>query len=127
MGRLSAAFNRDHCPCCLNESPAALRFLRNSATPGITMHINQLIERRNKLWADASALVAETDVTAEQRTQFDAMLSDVAVIDADINRLKAVEQYQNEQRSIANNSARPSPGESNDSEERAEVRNARIK
>jgi HK97 family phage major capsid protein len=66
------------------------------------------------------------EVTAEQRSQFDVMLADVAVVDADIVRLQAVEQYKNEQRSAVNH-PRPNPGESNDPEERAEVRDARVK
>lgn len=91
------------------------------------MTLNQLQEKRNKVMADAMALTAGETITAEQRSQFDAMLADVAVIDADITRVKAVEQYQNEQRSAATNAPRPNPGESNDPEERVEVRNARVK
>lgn len=90
------------------------------------MILKDLQERRNKVWADASAIVAGTEVTAEQRTQFDAMLADVATIDSDIVRLQAVEQYRSEQRSAVNQ-PRPTPGESNDPAERVEVRDARIK
>lgn len=88
------------------------------------MTIAQLQEKRNKLFADASALVAGESVTAEQRTQFDAMLADVTVIDGDINRLQAIEEHRASMRNPVNQPA-PKPGESADPEERAEVRAAR--
>jgi HK97 family phage major capsid protein len=87
--------------------------------------LKELREKRNKVMADATALVQGAEVTAEQRSQFDAMLADVTVIDGDIARLDAVEKYNAEQRAIV--PSRPNPGESNDPEERAEVRNARQK
>jgi HK97 family phage major capsid protein len=90
------------------------------------MILKDLQEKRNKQMADATALVAGTEVTAEQRSQFDAILADVATLDSDIVRLQAVEQYKSEQRSAVNH-PRPNPGESNDPEERAEVRDARVK
>ena len=91
------------------------------------MNLNQLQERRNKLMTDAMVITAGENITAEQRSQFDTMLADVATIDTDITRVKAVEQYQTEQRSAVNAGARPNPGESNDPAERAEVRDARVK
>jgi HK97 family phage major capsid protein len=87
--------------------------------------LKELREKRNKVMADATALMQGTDVTAEQRSQFDAMLADVTVIDGDIARHDAVEKYNAEQRAIV--PSRPNPGESNDPEERAEVRTARQK
>jgi len=86
--------------------------------------LKDLREKRNKVIADASALM-QGDVTAEKRSQFDAMLADVTVMDGDIARLDSVEKFQAEQRAFV--PARPNPGESNDPEERAEVRNARQK
>lgn len=90
------------------------------------MDIKSLSEKRNRLIADAQAIMQGESVTAEQRSQFDAMLADVKSVDADIARLSAVEQAKAEARSI-NTPARPNPGESVDPEERAEVRNARVK
>lgn len=91
------------------------------------MNTTQLQEKRNKVMADAMALTAGENITAEQRSQFDVMLADVTSIDADIVRVKAVEQYQSEQRNAVNAGNRPNPGESNDPAERVEVRDARVK
>jgi HK97 family phage major capsid protein len=88
------------------------------------MTIAQLQEKRNKLFADASALVAGESVTAEQRTQFDTMLAEVTVVDGDITRLQAIEEHRASVRNPVNQPA-PKPGESADPEERAEVRSAR--
>ncbi len=90
------------------------------------MDIKSLSEKRNKLIVDAQTIMQGETVTAEQRSQFDAMLADVAIVDADIARLTAVEKAQAEARNI-NQPARPNPGESADPEERAEVRSARQK
>jgi HK97 family phage major capsid protein len=90
------------------------------------MILKDLQEKRNKLMTDATAIVAGTEVTAEQRSTFDTMLADVAVVDSDIVRLQAVESYNAEQRSAVNQ-PRPIPGESNDPAERVEVRDARVK
>ena len=88
------------------------------------MDIKSLQEKRNKLVADATAMLAG-DVTAEVRASFDAAMADVTVLDGDINRLQSVEQYKSEQR--ASLPGRPNPGESNDPEERIEVRDQRQK
>jgi len=90
------------------------------------MEIKSLQEKRNKLMADATALVAGESVTAEQRTQFDTMLTDVATIDADITRVQAADEYRAAQNKAVN-SPRPNPGESNEAHEAAEVRNAKVK
>lgn len=90
------------------------------------MDIKSLSDKRNKLIADAQAIMQGESVTAEQRGQFDAMLADVKIVDADIARLSAVEQAKAETRSIST-PTRPNPGESADPEERAEVRSARQK
>ena len=57
------------------------------------MNITELQEKRNRIMTEATTLVAGTEVTAEQRSKFDTMLSDVAVIDGDINRVKAIEEH----------------------------------
>jgi HK97 family phage major capsid protein len=89
------------------------------------MTIAQLQEKRNKLFADASAIVAGESVTAEQRTQFDTMLAEVTVVDGDIVRLKAIDEHRASLRNPVEQPA-PKPGESADVEERAEVRMARV-
>lgn len=88
------------------------------------MILKDLQEKRNKLMTDASAIVAGENVTAEQRSQFDTMLAEVTTVDGDIVRLQAVEEYRAAMRTPVNQPA-PNPGESNDPEERAEVRHAR--
>ena len=90
------------------------------------MDIKSLQEKRNNLVADAQAIMQGETVSAEQRTQFDAMLADVATVDSDITRLSAIEKANAEQRSFTT-PARPNPAESADPEERAEVRTARQK
>ena len=90
------------------------------------MDIKSLQEKRNKLIADATALMQGESVSAEQRAQFDAMLADVSTVDSDITRLSAIEKANAEQRTFTT-PARPNPSESADPEERAEVRTARQK
>ncbi len=90
------------------------------------MILSQLQEKRNKLMADLSVIVAGDSITAEQRTQFDAITAEVAVLDGDIARVKAVEEHRSSLRNPVNQ-PRPNPSESNDPEERAEVRAARQK
>lgn len=90
------------------------------------MLINDLQEKRNKAITELQAFATATEITSEMRTQFDALTADVATLDGDIARLKAVEQHKEEQRGAVNRH-RPNPGESNDPEERAEVRDARVK
>jgi len=87
------------------------------------MNLNQLQEQRNKIMADASAIVAGDNITVEQRNQFDIMLADVAALDGDITRVKAIDEHRAAMR-LPVNQPRPNPSESNDPEERAEVRQA---
>ncbi|MGF7180393.1 hypothetical protein [Tunturiibacter psychrotolerans] len=84
----------------------------------------QLQEKRNKLMADAMAIVAGENITAEQRASFDTMLVEVGTIDGDISRVAAVEEHRASLLAPVNQ-PRPNPSESNDPEERAEVRTAR--
>lgn len=88
------------------------------------MILTELQEKRNRIMADATAIVAGDSITVEQRNQFDSMLADVAAIDADINRVKAVEEHRAALREPVNQ-PRPNPSESADPEERAEVRKER--
>lgn len=85
------------------------------------MTLAQLQEKRNKMWADASALVAGENVTAEQRSQFDSALTEIQAVDGDINRVKAVEEHRASMRNPVNQPV-VDPSQSNDPEERAEVR-----
>jgi len=89
------------------------------------MNLSQLLEKRNKLMTDMSAIV-EGDFTAEKRTQFDTMTQEISVLDGDIARVKAVEEARAAMKNPVNQ-PRPNPSESNDPEERAEVRAARQK
>ena len=72
--------------------------------------IKELKDRRNKLLADAQKLMLQKDITTEVRSQFDAMIADADVIDADIKRLERVAQFEEEQRS-AGRPPRSNPGE----------------
>ena len=90
------------------------------------MLIQDLQNKVNKLMTDATAISAGESITAEQRTQIDTMLGEVSTIKGDIARIEALEAYKAEQRS-GKDHPRPNPGESNDPEERAEVRDARVK
>ncbi len=88
------------------------------------MILTQLQEKRNKTMADAMAIMAGETITAEQRSQFDTAMADVAVVDGDIARLQAVEEHRASLHTAVNQ-PRPNPSESNDPEERAEVRSQR--
>jgi HK97 family phage major capsid protein len=90
------------------------------------MLITDLVTRRAKLLADATALTKGDTITGEQRTQFDALMSDVEAVNADISRLEAIEEHRSKMLNPVN---QPAPGvkESNDIEERAEVLASRQK
>lgn len=60
--------------------------------------IQSLTEKRNKLLADARALMTGENITAETRTKADAMIADAEVLRGDIERIKATE-VEPEQRS----------------------------
>lgn len=90
------------------------------------MTIAQLQEKRNNLMADASVIMAGENITGEQRTQFDAMTSEVETINGDINRLQAIEEHRAAMRNPVNQPV-VDPSQSNDPEERAEVRAAKQK
>lgn len=53
------------------------------------MTLRELIEKRNKLLADARQLMQSNDITTEQRAQVDAMLTDANSLKSDIERLEA--------------------------------------
>lgn len=90
------------------------------------MTLQELQEKRAKLIADAMALTKGTEFTPEVRTKFDAMMADVTAVDGDIARMEAVEKYNKEARSAAEQH-RPNPGESLDPAEKVEVRDKRQK
>jgi HK97 family phage major capsid protein len=73
------------------------------------MTTKELRDKRNKLMADAQALVLKPEVTAEDRTKFDAMLVEVDTIEADITRMERVEKFNADQRSSVT-PPRPQPG-----------------
>jgi HK97 family phage major capsid protein len=113
--------------CCQEESPAANRSEHNPKQhKENAMTIAQLLEKRNKLMVDASAIVAGENITVEQRSQFDVMHAEVSTINGDIARLQAVEEHRAAMRNPVNQPV-VDPSESHDPEERAEVRAARQK
>ena len=65
------------------------------------MTLNELKDKRNKLMHDASAIMQGTTVTAEQRTQVNAMLTDVDTIEADITVLERTSKFEAENRRTA--------------------------
>ncbi|CAN5750348.1 hypothetical protein BH10ACI4_BH10ACI4_16940 [soil metagenome] len=69
-----------------------------------------LIEQRNKLMHDAGTLMQGSNITAEIRNKFDAMMADADVLDADIKRTERTEAFEAEQRS-ATRPPRGNPGE----------------
>jgi len=66
------------------------------------MTLRELIEKRNKILADARQIMTGTDVSAEQRSKVDAMLTDANNLKADIERVEACAE--SEERSL------PKPG-----------------
>lgn len=83
------------------------------------MTLLELQEKRSKLMNDATALIQSETVTAEQRSSFDAMMADVDLLEADINRMKRTEAFAAEQRT--NRPPRAVPGRSMDNAENAEL------
>lgn len=65
------------------------------------MTLRELIEKRNRLLAEARQIMSAPEPTAEQRTKVDAMLNDANSLKADIERLEACSE--SEQRSIPTN------------------------
>lgn len=66
------------------------------------MTLRELIEKRNKILVDARQLMSGSDVSAEQRSKVDAMLTEANGLKADIERLEACAE--SEERSL------PKPG-----------------
>ncbi len=81
--------------------------------------LQQLREKRNKLMADAAKLIEQENLTTEHRTQADAMLADVDIVEADISREERVAKYEAEQRATTRP---PRPGFSVDQEADTEKR-----
>ena len=91
------------------------------------MTLKELRNKKNKLMADAQTIMSAETVTGEQRSQFDAIMADVAIVDGDIARMEAVERYEVEQRS-ANRPTRPQPGASAEpAVEQTEERNRQVR
>jgi HK97 family phage major capsid protein len=85
------------------------------------MTVIELKEKRTKLMADASKLIRQPDLTTEHRNQFDRMLADVDLLEADLGRLERTAQFEAEQRSTGR-PPRPQPGqEVADRDETAEM------
>lgn len=66
------------------------------------MTLRELIEKRNKILVDARQLMSADDVSVEQRSKVDAMLTEANGLKADIERLEACAE--SEERSL------PKPG-----------------
>lgn len=76
-----------------------------------------LREKRNKLMHDANAIMLGAEVTAEQRTSVNAMLTEVDTIEADIAVAERMAAFEEEQRS-ATSPARPNPTPSHEDRSR---------
>lgn len=63
------------------------------------MTLQEMIEKRSKLYFDAHALMTGDNVSAEQRSSADRMLADAEALRADIQRLKQIEEFDKENRS----------------------------
>src|ERR1700683_4303913 len=71
-------------------------------TRKIQMTLRELIEKRNRLLSEARQLMTgSADLTAEQRTRIDAMLTDANTLKTDIERLEACAE--SEERSMPTN------------------------
>lgn len=70
----------------------------------------EIMERRNKLMADATTLARTANITAEQRTQVQNMLEDVDTLEEDAKTAKRLEAFEAEQRS-STRPPRGNPGE----------------
>jgi HK97 family phage major capsid protein len=87
------------------------------------MDIKSLNEQRNTTLKALEDL-SKGELNSESRAKIDTMLAEVTAVDADIARVNAIEERKAQ---IKNLPGRPNPGESNDPEERVEVRAKRQK
>jgi HK97 family phage major capsid protein len=84
--------------------------------------LNEMKEKRTRLIAEAQQIVLAETVTTEARAKFDAMIADVEVMEADIDRIEKIEALNAETRTTVR-PPRPVPGASLDTNEKApEVR-----
>jgi HK97 family phage major capsid protein len=93
------------------------------------MTIQEIKDKRSKLLLDARTIMSGANVTAEQRTQVDAMLADANTLQADAQRLESIEV---ETRSTSSNSIpRGTPGaevaETRSADERREATNKALR
>lgn len=81
------------------------------------MTLRELIEKRNRLLAEARQVMAAPELSSEQRAQVDAMLTDANNLKADIERLEACAE--SEQRSLPESRPARDGFESGDADNRA--------
>jgi HK97 family phage major capsid protein len=103
--------------------------------------MRNLQDKRNRLMAEARAILNGGAITPEKREQYDAIIEDLTTVNGDIERRQAFEKIEAEDRRIVNPTRRPdpgasdeavwrlrpNPGESADFVERREVRDMRQK
>lgn len=86
------------------------------------MTLAELREKRNAELRTAAALVQKAEVTAEDRSNFDAIMAAVDGMESDITRLERIEKFESEQRAIPA-IPRANPGAQNETvEDRAKAR-----
>jgi HK97 family phage major capsid protein len=82
----------------------------------------ELQTKRTKLMNDATKLIQGDNVTAEKRTNFDTMMAEVDVLEADIDRVKRTAAFEEELRNDAGaRIPRGTPGASMDSAENVQI------
>jgi HK97 family phage major capsid protein len=84
------------------------------------MNTQDLIEKRNKLMTDASAIATKGNLTTEDRSKFDTMIADAKVMDEDITRMQAVDKFNAEQRATTRP---PRAGFGNDDQTEESIKN----
>jgi HK97 family phage major capsid protein len=84
------------------------------------MNTQDLIEKRNKLMTDASAIATKGTLTTEDRSKFDTMIADAKVMDEDITRMQAVDKFNAEQRATTRP---PRAGFGNDDQTEESIKN----
>jgi HK97 family phage major capsid protein len=62
--------------------------------------LTELRDKRNKLMKDAHDILHKDNVTAEDRSSFDAMMADVDIVEGDITREERLEKFATESRSF---------------------------
>jgi HK97 family phage major capsid protein len=65
------------------------------------MNIQETPDKRNKLMVNAQVLITKENVTTEDRSNFDRMITDSDALTADITRIQSVESFNKEQQQSA--------------------------